>query len=330
LLVPLSALGKGGESLQDRSCYLNVTALFWKAESGTAMNKSLLKRIYRIILRFHLVMFVSSVILIASGYVLYQSSFSSYEITAQSKTGITIGQYPYHNWTISSFDLQLKPSTKTLYLEFGLIYEAKDNYSIVLTLPYRIVSNGTFKTPPDEGKWIYSNALSGSIVLVTLNTNRTQGSTEVSANFTLQDPIADKVFEMHYIALGFGSSRTQDVDKEWQNLRNSTVPFAHLGIEPEISLHISIPSSAMITSLNKEILDWNSDGSSEQVLEFHMTNFVPFFLQYSDPTDRHNIENNLFLSGILLGSGISLSVTGVGDIIEEGIRLQERQGRKPD
>jgi hypothetical protein len=56
------------------------------------MNKSLQKRINRVIIGFHLVMFVSSAVLIAFGYVLYQNSFSNYEITSQSKTGITIGQ----------------------------------------------------------------------------------------------------------------------------------------------------------------------------------------------------------------------------------------------
>ena len=300
------------------------------------MNKAIMAKNRKALSFLWLATLILSIPVALVGIMLYQRSFSNYEVTSQSKTGILLGRYPYHNWSISSLDLQVAPAAKKLYLELQLYYETAGNYSIAVTLPYRIASIGTFKIPPDEGKWNYSNALSGSVVVVTLDAKNLQGGSQtVSANFTLQDSIADKIFEVYSIVLPFGGSLTPDVQREWENLQ-SIAPFAMIGDKPEGSLHILIPSSAMITASSHTIVERTPAKGSQQELDFRITEYTPFFIQYSDPSERYIIEDSLFLSGILFGSAISavvsaliLTVIAALEFVEERIREHKTALQKP-
>jgi len=254
-----------------------------------------------------------------SGLWLYDNSFSTYEVDSRSVTGIILGYYPYQSWSVNSFTLQLIPSKKTIELSFLFIYHDVGNYSVALTFPYRIQSMFDLGETSEKHSWTYRNAESGSVVMATLMTERapTDGSgfQILSAKLTLQDFISDRIFDIYRINLPFGGSFTLDVQEEWFVLR-SIAPVSPMGQNPNCSLSVMIPSSAIITDKSNPILRRDPAQESQQKLQFQITNEGPFTLQYSVPEERYKREQNLFISGILIGvlpAGL-LSVLG---IIEE-------------
>jgi len=70
------------------------------------------------------------------------------------------------------------------------------------------------------------------------------------------------------------------------------------------TLRISIPSSAVITSISQQI-DRRDPAKESQVLQFQISQFKPFQLQYLDSSQRRNFEINLLFSGIFFGVAAS-------------------------
>lgn len=268
-----------------------------------------------------LILILASSLSLLAGYILYQNSFSDYEIKSQSTTGIIIGHYPYHFWKIGLVSLEVDPALNILHVHLWFDYESKGNYSIALTLPYRIESVDTLTSPTDEGNWTWRNADSGSVVMVTVKVEedpQSIRSQRVSAKLNLKDPIADKIFEVRSISLPFGGSFTLDVQEEWDNLR-LIAPISPIGKSLNCSLNLVLPSSAMITAMTHPIARRDPVRENQQVLTFQLTSDSPFFLQYSVPAESYSRESNVFLSGILIGLGISGFMTTL-QIVEERLR----------
>jgi len=289
----------------------NMNKLLRKVRQiGTRIKSSLSKGML-------VILFVSSLSFFV-GAIFYMNSFSGYEIRSQSTTGIIVGHYPYHFWEITFFTLEVNPTLNTLDLVLWFDYESKGNYSAALTLPYRIHSIDTLTSTSDEGNWTWRNASSGSVVMVTLKVEEDPESIRsqrVSAKLNLKDQIADKIFEVRSVSLPFGGSFTSDVQEEWDNLK-SIAPISPIGKSLNFSLHLVLPSSAMITAMTHSIERRDPAKENRQVLTFQLTSDHPFFIQYSVPSERHYRESNLFLSGILIG----LSISGYMVIVEERLR----------
>jgi len=271
-----------------------------------------------------------SVVSFFSGLFLYNSSFSSYEVDSRSVTGIVFGRYPYSSWDVNPFILQLIPAKKTIELRLSFIYYDAGNYSAALTFPYRLQSIRDLNETSEKHNWLYRNAESGSVVMVTLIAERvpTVGFSfqVLAAELTVDDSISDRIFDMYRINLPFGGSFTLDIQEKWYSLK-SIAPVTPVGQVPNCSLSVTIPSSAIITDKSHPILRRDPAQESQQIVQFQITTEGPFTLQYSLPEERYKREQNLFISGILIGV-LPAGLLSVLAIVEERWAEPEEKGQK--
>jgi hypothetical protein len=271
-----------------------------------------------------------SVVSFFSGLFLYNSSFSSYEVDSRSVTGIIFGRYPYSSWDVNPFILQLIPAKKTIELRLSFIYYDAGNYSAALTFPYRLQSIRDLNETSEKHNWLYRNAESESVIMVTLIAERvpTIGFSfqVLAAELTVDDPILDRIFDIYSINLPFGGSFTLDIQEQWYSLK-SIAPVIPTEKVPNCSLSVTIPSSAIITDKSHPILRRNPAQESQQIVQFQITTEGPFTLQYSVPEERYGREQNLFISGILIGV-LPAGLLSVLTIVEERWAEPEEKGQK--
>lgn len=239
------------------------------------------------------------------GYFFYTRTLSNYRVTSSVTTGIVAGRYPYHDYEmkVNYFEMDINTQKQTVYLSFGIAYYSKGNYSVLLTLPYRIASYENLRS----GTWYVRNAVSGSVVMATFEA---ENVSEIGWSFqTLrialhtQDSIGDKIFETNSISLPFGGSITLDIQEKLDELRE-IVPISLFGDGFNGTLRLSVPYSAVITGTTKQI-ERRDPAQDFQVFEFRINEFKPFQLQYIDSAQRRDFETNLLLSGTIFGVAVS-------------------------
>jgi len=235
-------------------------------------------------------------------------------------TGIIIGYSPYLSSEMAfvTYEMELNPSDNTVILGFYFTYYSRGNYSIAISLPYRISS---ITPSSDSGEWTWKNAETGSITMITFHAEddpeEVWESQTVKATLYLQDPIADRVFEAYSVSLPFGGSFTPDVRKEWDNLAQN-IPALSGAFNG--SIYLRIPPSAMITERTHGIFRRDPIDES-QLLEFRLKRLEPFWIQYTDLRERYWFQLSLFLSALLLGTGIAALVSLVPSIEFKMMRI---------
>jgi len=255
------------------------------------------------------------------GYSLYSSSFSDFEVDPRSVTGVIVGRYPSDSWNINLFSVQLIPSNKAVQLQFSVAYYTNGNYSVAVSLPYRVQTVHDISADPESEKWVYRNAQSGSVVMVTINARNVsaEGWTfqELSAELSVNGTVADRMFGNYRVNVPFGGSFTVDVQKEWDSLLPGTF-VVPLSPQPNCSLSIRTPASAIIIDKTHRIVRRDPSQDAQQWLQFEINDGSPFSVEYSVPEEQSQREQNIFISGILIGvlpAGL-LSILGI--IAERG------------
>jgi hypothetical protein len=229
--------------------------------------------------------------------------------------GICGGQFPNNDdiWHINSFTLDVDSRANFLDLTFHIGYCQNGNYSVMLTLPYRVAhyedrSNTT---------WLVKNSDSGSIFLGIENVTDYSGAGWQSKLLRLsiwsEDPLVVNSFETTTLSLPFGSSLTSDVSNGINNLRGispiglSDCPFTGV-------VSISVPYSA--TSITATLpIEHRIPTNESQVLFFNIDDFKTFQLQYINPEQRQQFEVNMLIMGILLG----VAASGWAELIVQGL-----------
>ena len=258
---------------------------------------------------------VFSIIAIITYFFCYTRIFSNYQSTSYISTGIVAGKYPYHDYetNVNYFIMDIDTQKQTVYLSLDITYYSKGNYSVLLTLPYRIESYENLSS----GTWYVRKAVSGSVVMVTYNAENVSETGWSSQTFRIelhvQDSVVDKIFEANSISLPFGGSITLDIQEKLEELREIT-PIAIFSDGFNGTVRISIPSSAVITGTTQQI-DRRDPAKGYQVLEFQINQFKPFQLKYMDITERRDFERYLLFSGIFFG----VAASGFADIAIEVI-----------
>jgi hypothetical protein len=255
------------------------------------------------------------------GYSLYSSSFSDFEVDSRSVTGVIVGRYPSDFWNINLFSIQLIPLNKIVQLHFSVAYYNTGNYSVAVSLPYRVQTVHDISAYPESENWVCRNAPSGSVVMVTINARNvsTEGWTfqELSAELRVNATIADRMFGNYRVNVPFGGSFTVDVQQEWDSLLPGTF-VVPLSPQPNCSLSIHTPASAIIIDKTHRIVRRDPSQDAQQWLQFEINDGSPFSVEYSVPEEQSQREQNIFISGILIGvlpAGL-LSILGI--MAEEG------------
>jgi hypothetical protein len=241
------------------------------------------------------------------GWSLYQGlQASGYQVSSREATGIQIGYHPKKFLEINHFSVGLNPSQKILDLIFDFTYYSKGKYSIAISLPYRIDSKTQLIYPVPPGDWNFSNAETGSVLVYVLDVEEDPWiggwkSHRVGVLLNLKDPVADKIYEVYNVSLPFDGSRTRDVQTEWEKFDVPTIDENYRG-----SVILAIPPNAVVTGGTHPVKDTHVYPTKEfQALEFEIVDFKPFFFQYILPDERLNVQQNIFLSGVLIGLAIS-------------------------
>jgi len=258
------------------------------------------------------------------GYFFYTRTLSNYRVTSSVTTGIVAGRYPYHDdeMKVNFFEIEVNTQKQTVRLSFGIAYHSKGNYSVLLTLPYRIASYENLRS----GTWYVRNAVSGSVVMATFEA---ENVSDIGWSFqTLrtvlhtQDSIGDKIFETNSISLPFGGSITLDIQEKLDELRE-IVPISLFSDGFSGTLRLSLPYSAVITGTTQQI-ERRDPAQDFQVFEFRINEFKPFQLQYIDSAQRRDFETNLLLSGTIFG----VAVSGFAGIVIELITTEYKNSDK--
>jgi hypothetical protein len=248
------------------------------------------------------------VIVLVAGVILYFQT--SPKVKSYASTGIIAGKYPYHDeMNVNYFTMDINTQNNSIILSMDITYFSEGNYSLLLTLPWRIASFQNLST----GNWIIRNAESGSIVMAILSAENVS-EREWSYNtfrvlLNTKDSILDKIFETSILSLPFGGSITLDVQEKLDELRE-TFPIATSDNVFNGTVRVSVPPSAVITGTTQPI-NRRDPAKENQVLEFQITQFKPFQLQYVDSAQRAEFEVRLLISGMLLGVAAS-GFAGIG------------------
>jgi hypothetical protein len=253
---------------------------------------------------------------------LYQIFFNN-QVTNKATTEIVYGLYanPDYGLKVNSFSMEITPQKQLVNLAFSLAYNSAGNYSILLTLPYELESFENL----GNGTWYCRSTNSGSAIMVTYNINQSSQSSYTTETakvlLHIKSPIIDKVFETSTISLPFGGSLTGEVQKEVSDLSQIS-PVNLIGDGINGTVRIAVPYSAIITGLTPQV-ERRDPEKDFQSLEFHITEFKPFQLQYVDSGQRIAFETNLLIVGVLFGIFGSLLV----DILVEFLSAKLKSGK---
>jgi hypothetical protein len=248
-------------------------------------------------------------------------TFSNYEVSSYATTGIIYGSYanPNYGMNVNDFAMYFNTQKQTIDLSIDFAYNSIGNYTLLMTLPYRIES---FQNLGNGTLYLRSNS-SGSVVMFTYNIKEISGAgpytfKRAEALLYVNGSILDKVFDLCTLNLPFGGSITNEVSQELENL--STISHFTLsgeGINGTVS--VSVPYSASITTTQQ--IEERFPESDFQVLTFSINEFKLFQFQYVDSAQRMNFENNLLISGVTLG----IAGAGFADVLIEVITAKYRK-----
>ncbi|MCW4019317.1 MAG: YebO family protein [Candidatus Bathyarchaeota archaeon] len=259
--------------------------------------------------------------LLLVGLSFYQGTFSHYNVTSHTTTGVVLSQNPYDPNEISStrFEMAIDTTRNTIRIEFDFVYWTAGNYSFALSLPYQI---SKLETWADSGMWTYDNGKSGSIVIASLNVTHNPETWSSARLYALiyTQTIANTVFETCSVSIPFGGGFTYDVQTARDKIAGAmtTVGDGYPG-----KLFITIPSNCILSTSTLPVMRIDS-GAGQQVLQFDIEEFSPFQMQYIDPDARRIFERNLLFSGVFIGAAVSV----LAGIIIKNLKIKD--SKKPN
>jgi hypothetical protein len=259
-------------------------------------------------------------VVLTIGLLLYTVAFSNYEVSSFATTGIIYGSYanPVYGMNVNSFEMDINTQEQTIVLSIDFAYDTVGNYTLLMTLPFRIDSFHNLKS----GNLYLKSTSSGSIAMFIYNINETSniGYTfeTASASFHINGSILDKVFEICTLNLPFGGSVTTEVSQELDSFRTIS-PFTIFGSGINGTVGITVPYSAIVTNPQQY---FREPMNGFQWLDFSINEFKPFQFQYVDSAQRMNFERNLLISGVILG----IAGSGFAEIVVELIPTKYRPG----
>jgi hypothetical protein len=216
--------------------------------------------------------FVFSLILLI-GFVFYFRAFSNYQVSSNPTTGIIYGSYsnPDYGMNVNSFTMEINTQKQTINLGIDFAYNSIGNYTLLMTLPFRIEDYTNFSS----GNVFVRNMSSGSIVMFTFDIGNASnyGYTFDTAKILLHvdNSILDKVFETSTLNLPFGGSVTNEISKELGNL-GQVSQFTIIGGGINGTVRITIPYSAVVIGTTHQI-DRRDPENDGQLFEFHINGF---------------------------------------------------------
>lgn len=244
-------------------------------------------------------------IVLLIGFLFFMTVFSNYQVSSFATTGIIYGSYanPDYGMNVNSFSMDMNAQKQIIILNIDFAYNSVGNYTVLMTLPYRIDSFQNLSS----GNLYLKSTPSGSIAMFTYNMKNISNSgytfETASAQLHINGSILDKVFETCTINLPFGGSVTDEVSKELDNFRKIS-PFTLIGAGISGTVSIAVPYSAIITETTQQI-NRRDPENDFQVLEFNINEFKPFRLQYIDSAQRRDFEAYLLISGVMFGVAAS-------------------------
>ena len=173
----------------------------------------------------------------------------------------------------------------------------------MLSLPYIIDSIEKQSTPSQtKADWYFLNVTNGSIILVIFMVTDPDIGPSSRGEIKVVEPIKLSNFGYFVVDILFGVPYSRDV----QMVKEQFSVHVPMGTDKiKGMLRLSIPSSAVIISRTHEITDRRFNEDLQQ-LEFIIKKPKTFSIQYMLPEKVNEYESKLFLSGILLGVGISI------------------------
>lgn len=275
------------------------------------------------------ILIVFSVIVIICGSC-YMIIFSNYQGSSSTRTGIFTGLYPdeVDEIRVDYFELDINPQKHRAILGFSITCFKEGNYSVTLSLPFRIESSENLGV----GTWHIRNAVLGSVVMVTFeakNSSVDWNSLKPRIKLHTKDSIDNRSFETHSISLAFGSSYSLDIKEKIEELREISPisgrnPFNGIVV-------VALSQTAFITTTTHQIerIDPATD-TEYQAYEFRINDAKPFYLQYIDSEERSNFEMFLLLSGAIFGAVFGVVASKLCDITMPLIASKFRNARARD
>lgn len=242
-------------------------------------------------------------------YGVYSSGGASQK--PRGSSGFYFAVNPSHNhevWSVNYW-LDINPEKGDIWIWFSFASNLSGECKFAFFAPYIISSLELVSLQPDTTNVTldFMNATEGSLVYVTFSLNGSVQSPVTKVKLHVEDPVVIKNFGSYTMDIPFGSPPSEDV----LTLRNNyPIGLSH----PQnytLLVTVLIPSNAILVRESEEINDRRFEGDY-QILEFNIENPKTFLLQYTDPDEANSLQFFLFISGILIGSAISLIVSETG------------------
>lgn len=230
------------------------------------------------------------------------------------ETGILLGYHPIQDVTEIGLGLSANPVTRSVSVTVHMTLTAAGNYSYMMTLPYHIVSKSSY----DDVDWNVIKVGSGSIIIARFSHQAVGDPRTLRATFVVEEPIAQSNFGSYSIDIPLGGSISNDLSEEIEKLP-VRVPIVGSGAH-YYDVSLAIPSTATITSSTHEIYRrnfFNQNGIEMQGLWLRIKSLEPIFVQYVLPGETHRYQRDALFTGLFMGMGIPLMVTGFFEYARE-------------
>lgn len=278
-------------------------------------------------LKISQIILVLGILLLLSGLGLYLDyTYTGSSEIPRGSSGFSFSSNPFHEHQMGDlrFWIDIDAENNAMWIWTSFVSYEEGQYYVVIFTPYIISSleEGYVNPVNTSVSWDFKNANEGSIIFAnfSITENTTQGQ-DAKVKLIVNNPIVLRNFGSYTLDIPFASPPSEDVQKLLDEI---PVNIPGNNEDFPVLLHVTIPSTSVLVRETENINE-RRFYEDRQLIEFNIEELNPFILTYDVPEEKNAYQQKLFLSGIVIGAGISLifSETALKEIRNTIIKLKE-------